>query len=64
MDPEERLIVELTGEVGKENAPASAGADWRKVLRLARANRLVGAVFDGLDRAGYLVTGISPARPK
>ncbi len=54
MDPEERLIIELTGEVGRENPPSAAGADWRRVLRLARANRLVGAVFDGIDRAGLL----------
>ncbi len=54
MGPEERLIVELTGEIGRSSPPPAAGADWRRVLRLARANRLVGAVFDGLDRAGLL----------
>jgi len=53
---EERLIIWLTGEIGEEAAPAVDGIDWRKVLRLARANRLVGAVFDGLDRAGLLST--------
>ncbi len=54
MGREERLIIWLTGEIGEEAAPAVDGTDWRKILRLARANRLVGAVFDGLDRAGLL----------
>ncbi|MDP8236710.1 MAG: nucleotidyltransferase family protein, partial [Candidatus Erginobacter occultus] len=34
--------------------PSLAGVDWGKVRRLARANRLTGPVFDGLDRAGLL----------
>ncbi len=54
MGPEERLIVELTGEVGREKPPSLAGADWGKIRRLARANRLTGPIFDGLDRAGLL----------
>ncbi|MDP8236398.1 MAG: hypothetical protein P9M08_08440, partial [Candidatus Erginobacter occultus] len=54
MGPEERLIVELTGEAGRESLPSLAGVDWGKVRRLARANRLTGPVFDGLDRAGLL----------
>lgn len=54
MGPEERLIVELTGGVGRETPPSLAGADWGKIRRLARANRLTGPVFDGLDRSDLL----------
>lgn len=51
---EERLIVELTGEVERGNPPLVAGADWGKIRRLARSNRMTGLVFDGLDRSGLL----------
>jgi hypothetical protein len=54
MGPEERLIVELTGEVGREKLPSLAGVEWGKIRRLARANRLLGPVFDGFDRAGLI----------
>ncbi len=54
MEPKSRLIIELTGEGPLERSPIGTELDWRGILRLARANRLSGAVFDGLDRAGLL----------
>ncbi len=54
MKAEERLIADLTAEGPVERQLLGKGLDWGYLLHAARANRVLGMVFDGLSRRGLL----------